>query len=92
MEERKWHWTGHTLHKPQSTTERHTLHWTPYGTRKRGRPRTSKRTTEWELQTDEKSWTQAKGLALDIQNQVEELHEDTMFRTVTKEENENRIL
>jgi hypothetical protein len=57
IKERKWHQTGHTLHKPQSAIERHTLYWNPQGTRKRGTPRTTwKRTTEWELQQAGKSW------------------------------------
>jgi hypothetical protein len=37
--ERKWHWIGHTLHKPQGATERHALDWNPQGTRMRGRQR-----------------------------------------------------
>jgi len=26
IKERKWHWIGHTLHKPQGAVERHALH------------------------------------------------------------------
>lgn len=76
-----------TLCKPQGITERHALDWNSQGTRNRGRTR-----TEWELQKDGKSWTQAKGLALDRQNQVEELHEGPMFYKGTKGQKENRIL
>lgn len=87
--ETQWRWIGHTLHKLQSTTERHALDRNPQGTRKRRRPRSWKRTTEWVLQKDGKSWMQATGLALDRRNQVEELHDSPMFHIRTKGESEN---
>jgi len=37
--EKKCHWIGHTLCKPQGATERLALDWNPQGTRMRGRQR-----------------------------------------------------
>jgi hypothetical protein len=46
---KKWHWIGHTLHKPHGAIER--LDWNPQSTRKRGTPRTTwEGTKEKELQ------------------------------------------
>jgi hypothetical protein len=66
IKKRKWHWIGPTLRRPQGAVERHALDWNTWGTRKRGRPRTTwKRTTAGELQKVGRSWKEAKGLALD---------------------------
>ena len=39
IKERKRHWIGHTLRKPQGAAERHAMDCNPQGTRKRGRQR-----------------------------------------------------
>jgi len=39
IKERKWHWIGNTLRKPQGATERHALDWNPQGTKTTGRQR-----------------------------------------------------
>jgi len=66
IKERKWHWIGHILHKPQGAIERHTLDWYHQDTRNRGRPRaTWKITRDWQLQKAGKRWKEAKELALD---------------------------
>jgi len=49
--ERKRHWIGQTLHKPQGAAERHALDCNPQGTRKRARQRKpGKKKREWELE------------------------------------------
>jgi hypothetical protein len=39
IKEIKWHWIGHTLHKPQGAVERHALDCNPQGTRMSGKQR-----------------------------------------------------
>jgi len=54
---RRWRWIGHV-----------TLHWTPEGKRKRGRPKiTWRRTTEKEIKEMGKTWEGIKFLARDRQ-------------------------
>jgi hypothetical protein len=55
---------GHTLRKPQGTLTRQTLSWNPQGTRKKGRPKNSRRR---DLEEDRsnigKSWRELETLA-----------------------------
>jgi hypothetical protein len=64
IKRRKWKWTGHTLRKDQSATERQALGWKPQGQRRRGRARTTwGRTVEEEARKAGKIWRDVKGLA-----------------------------
>ena len=66
--QRKWGWIGHTLRKPASSTTRQALTWSPWGKRKRGRPRNSwKRGTEAELKQQGPNWS---GMTRAAQNRV----------------------
>jgi hypothetical protein len=65
IKQRKWHWIGHFLRRPQNITKQ-ALDWNPQGKRKRGRPMTTwRRTLEVELRSIRMSWGEAKKAAHD---------------------------
>jgi hypothetical protein len=43
IKKRKWKWIGHTSRKDENAVERIALDWNPQGTRKRGRPKKTRR-------------------------------------------------
>jgi hypothetical protein len=66
IKQRKWHWIGHILRRPQNNITKQALDWNPQGKRKRGRPITTwRRTLEAELRSIWLSWGEAKKAAHD---------------------------
>ena len=75
---RRWRWIGHVLRRKPDSIVRTALHWTPFGKRKRGRPReTWRRTVEMEMKELQCSWDSLTRMAQDRQgwrNFVAALH------------------
>ena len=65
---RRWRWIGHVLRRKPDSIVRTALHWTPFGKRKRGRPReTWRRTVEMEMKEMQCSWDSLTRMAQDRQ-------------------------
>ena len=65
---RRWSWVGHVLSKKSTSISKVALRWTPEGKRKRGRPKSTWRTTaEADLQDLNLTWGQASRRAKDPQ-------------------------
>ena len=53
----RWNWIGHVMRREPNSIPKVVLHWTPDGTRKRGRPKTTwRRTAEEEMKTLNLIW------------------------------------
>ena len=63
---RRWRWIGHVLRRERDSIVRISLHWTPDGKRKKGRPRTTwRRTVESEMKVLHQTWGPLTKLAQD---------------------------
>lgn len=66
IKKRKWQWIGHTLRKEPDEICRQALDWNPQGSRKRGRPKTTWRSSlAQDIKDSGKTWSQIKALAND---------------------------
>ena len=63
---RRWQWIGHVLRMDRDSITKTSLHWTPEGKRKQGRPKeTWRRTVNAEIKKMNKSWSALQRLACD---------------------------
>jgi hypothetical protein len=76
IKKRKWRWIEHTLRKPAGAIEKDVIDWIPQGTRRRGRPRKTRRTTEEEITEMGKTWREGIGKS---EKTMEKLHRSPMF-------------
>jgi len=68
IKRRHWKWIGHTLRKGERNIARHAMDWNPQGTRKRGRPRITWRSSiQKDLKEINMTWCKAKRAAQDRQ-------------------------
>ena len=66
IKQRRLRWLGHVLRMDQNRTPKVALRWTPPGTRKKGRPKTTwRRTVTQELEEMELTWGEAERVAKD---------------------------
>ena len=66
IKNRRLHWLGHVLRMPENRIPKVAMRWTPWGRRKRGRPKTTwRRTVMKELEEMGLTWGEAQAKARD---------------------------